>query len=276
MRLKDFISCACSRNIDKLRMAHTCVNCQRVCCFVRNGTCCVCNQLCRPRCRPRTRQLRRNFSSVRSLLYFVFILVGSTSNDVFADGCNWQNGSCFGVSWPQCEMHHIQGLKSNVRDEKGRTPLHWAARFCEKPEIITALHDRGNNVNVMSGSVFYPIDWVNLQRTPLEFASSHNSAGVVEALVRAGAQTTASEPNGMSALHFAAKHNPSVEVARVLSDATANHCKLTSRHGLTPFQTAIVYDQIDVARVLFCGIDDWGKLNDIVGKEKLVRIKEQF
>lgn len=272
MRLKDVIFCACNRNIDKLRLAHTCLNCRRVCCFVRKGTCCICNQLCRRR----PRRPRRNFSSVRALFNFVFIFVASTSNNVFADGCNWQNGSCFGVSWPQCEMSHIQALKSNVRDEKGRTPLHWAARFCEKPEIITELHNKGNDVNVVSGSVFYPIDWVNLQRTPIEFASSYNSAGVVEALVQAGARTTASEPNGMSALHFAAKHNPSVDVAMVLSDATANHCKLTSRHGLNPFQTAIVYDQIDVARVLFCSADDWGKLNDVVGKEKLVRIKEQF
>ena len=65
--------------------------------------------------------------------------------------------------------------------------------------------------------------------TPLHLAAYGNSAGVVKALLTAGANIEAREEDGWTPLHAAARHSDSPDVVNALLAAGANPKALTFR-----------------------------------------------
>ena len=96
----------------------------------------------------------------------------------------------------------------DARDEKGRTPLHIAARHSKKPVIITALIKAGAKVSARTNQGF----------TPLHVAAANNNTPViVKTLLRAGAKLNARTQIGWTPLHMAANN----KITAALLDAGA-------------------------------------------------------
>eukprot|EP00755_Sulcionema_specki_P036721 Sspe_Gene.107515::Locus_85681_Transcript_1_2_Confidence_0.857_Length_401::g.107515::m.107515 len=86
-----------------------------------------------------------------------------------------------------------------------------AARCNPRAEVLGVL--------LAAGAPLEVVDF--LQRTPLHFAASHNTAEVVEYLIERGAHIGAFDGNGYSPLILAAADNPRPEVLDVLLAAGA-------------------------------------------------------
>ncbi len=96
----------------------------------------------------------------------------------------------------------------DARDEKGRTPLHIAARHSKKPAIITALIKAGAKVSART----------NLGLTPLHVAAAKNKTpAILNTLLRAGAKLNARTQIGWTPLHMAANN----KITAALLDAGA-------------------------------------------------------
>ena len=113
------------------------------------------------------------------------------------------------------------GADVEVRDEKGRTPLHYGAVVGR--EVVIALLDAGVNVNVREK------DGV----TPLHVAVS---ADVATALIAAGATVNARSREGTTPLHHAAtRPDPATLAALIAAGADVNAAR---RDGTTPLHLA--------------------------------------
>ncbi|MDE0408823.1 MAG: ankyrin repeat domain-containing protein [Alphaproteobacteria bacterium] len=74
------------------------------------------------------------------------------------------------------------GADLRARDENGMTPLHWAARFIENPEVVSALVTAGANPNARG----------KIGHTPLHWAAGFNvNPAVVSTLLDVGADPKA-------------------------------------------------------------------------------------
>ena len=109
-------------------------------------------------------------------------------------------------------------------------PLHRAARYSTRPEIIRSLVSAGAEVGAR-----WPI--VNkCNETPLHFAARHNpNPAVIEELAAAGAKVGAHARNKRTPLHLAASRNPNPQVLRALANRGAkldarDHRRRTALH----------------------------------------------
>ncbi|MDE0716697.1 MAG: ankyrin repeat domain-containing protein [Rhodospirillaceae bacterium] len=132
--------------------------------------------------------------------------------------------------------------RANVssRDNRGYTPLHYAAANSNNPRIIRLLLRRGASVNALD----------NLDSTPLHFAALSNPDPVIsELLLKNGANLQSrSRATGGTPLHSAAQ-NWSVPVLKLLlewgGDVTA-----TDSDGATPLHLAARNLNPDIAKLL--------------------------
>ena len=117
---------------------------------------------------------------------------------------------------------------------RGITPLHAWVRYCEDLEILTALLDFG-----------FPLE-ARTERgeTPLMEASSFVRAGVIEALLDAGADPHARSDDGRTALHYALQRNASPASALALIRGGADPMALTSE-GDSPFQMLLGSERVE-------------------------------
>ena len=95
----------------------------------------------------------------------------------------------------------VAGVDLNARDERKRTPLHWAASHNKNPEVLKVLLAAGAGVNAQD-------EW---KSTPLHWAALRGNSAVVETLLAAGADPMARAKGNDTPLHWAAANkNPAV------------------------------------------------------------------
>jgi len=97
----------------------------------------------------------------------------------------------------------ISSLKDvNVRDEKGFTPLHYAAREGHV-DLVKLLMSYGADLNARNED-----EW-----TPLHKASLHGHVEVIKLLLAGGADVNAADPIGITPLYLASAHNHTEAIA---------------------------------------------------------------
>jgi ankyrin repeat protein len=134
--------------------------------------------------------------------------------------------------------------KIDVKDEGGRTPLHWACRS-DQLEMVELLVGSGAAVdvqdqylnaplhslasrNLSDGMVFLiergaDVDVVNYERmTPLHLAAESGSNAAARVLIAAGADLEIKNDRGRTALILCARERGDASTARVLLEAGAN------------------------------------------------------
>lgn len=83
------------------------------------------------------------------------------------------------------------------RDGHGKTPLHWAAEFCAKPEVIASLLKEGADIHVRD----------KRGRTPLHFAAIRNIPEIVEFLLNKSASGATQDADGKTPFDYAQKND---------------------------------------------------------------------
>ena len=105
------------------------------------------------------------------------------------------------------------GADVHVRDKKGNTLLHLAARFSKVQEVVAALTKAGADVNARRKN-----GW-----TPLHAAAVYGGYWPVSAaLLKAGADVNAVDRSGWTPLHWAVQADADPALMRVLLNAGAN------------------------------------------------------
>ena len=93
----------------------------------------------------------------------------------------------------QVKLLFSEGSDVNEKDDKGMTPLHYAAYYGQR-EVAKVLIAKGANVNATDAS----------GQTPLHLAAKFGSKYVPELLIAAGADVNARDNAGNTPLHYAA------------------------------------------------------------------------
>ncbi len=141
------------------------------------------------------------------------------------DEAYWKNANSGGI------IGNIEtnGKDVNARSPNGLTPLHLAAMYSDKPEVIEILIERGANVHACD----------SIGRTPLHFAAGDNqNPEITKTLLENGAKPNARDASGHTPLHHGADSesiNP--DVIMVLLEYKADG-KLKGYNDETPFQCA--------------------------------------
>ena len=134
-----------------------------------------------------------------------------------------------------------EGHDVNSRDNKGQTPLHFAANRGQK-EILEVLLANGADIEARDGR------WHN---TALLNASVRGRKEVVELLLEKGANIEAKDGNGGTPLNLTSGYGTSVhtDVIQLLLDRGAD---IESRGNVdcTPLQTAVAVGRKEVAELL--------------------------
>ena len=122
-----------------------------------------------------------------------------------------------------------RGANINAKDDRGLTPLHYAARSSTDSSVVALLLDRGSEVNATSTEGF----------TPLHAAVSGNTEpSVIELLLDRGADIEARDQNDATPLHHAVLFvNEDPSVLKLLLARGADVSAHT-RHGDTACQFA--------------------------------------
>ena len=130
----------------------------------------------------------------------------------------------------QLEEYIAKGADVNAKDERGYTPLIYAAKNNKNPEIIETLLKNGADIEAKD----------KIGSTPLMFATIMNPE-VVETLLKYEADVNAKNEDGWTPLMFAIKYKQSPEIIETLlkngADSTA-----TSNPYLNPFMVATLYN----------------------------------
>lgn len=126
----------------------------------------------------------------------------------------------------------------NIRDYKGRTPLHWAATRGDI-SAVGLLLDNGADVDVQDEG----------KATPLILAASSGSVRTIELLLLAGANALIKDIRGSQALHYVSRHQKDIAPVKLLIQAGATvNCR--NVHGLTPFIGAAIKNRYEIGRYL--------------------------
>ena len=120
-----------------------------------------------------------------------------------------------------------QGAHVDTKDSTSQqTPLHWAARS-GTPQAIHTLVRHGANIEELA----------NLGR-PLHYAAAFNGYDTVEALINSQANVNSWDINEETPLHWAARWQQDVEVARLLIRAGSRQGDISLK-GQSPYDLAV-------------------------------------
>lgn len=154
-----------------------------------------------------------------------------------ADCAGWDTWGFF----KQATLQHVRGclaagVRVNIRDSEGQTPLHRAAVYAADPAIIRALVGAGAAVNARDDNGLTPL---HNAATVAGAIAGGVTAGpnVIGALVAAGADVNARADLDTTPLHFAALRNPNPAVITALANAGAD-VNAWNEFGTTPLHLA--------------------------------------
>ncbi|XP_076285725.1 uncharacterized protein LOC143211701 isoform X2 [Lasioglossum baleicum] len=132
-----------------------------------------------------------------------------------------------------------KGANVNVKDNDGQTPLHSAANS-DKLEVVKYLiEEKGANVNVKD----------NDGQTPLHSAAKSDKLEVVKYLVDKGANVNVKDNDGQTPLHSAAKSDK-LEVVKYLIEEKGANVNVKDNDGQTPLHSAADHGKLEVVRYL--------------------------
>jgi glyoxylase-like metal-dependent hydrolase (beta-lactamase superfamily II) len=139
----------------------------------------------------------------------------------------------------------------NVKDETGRTPLHWACRGVHM-EVLQYLIENGADVNARDENSV----------TPLHSLSYRGESQAMELLIRKGADVEATDDGGLVPLLYAAYGGHEVAAAILIK----NGAKVNARDntGLTAVDLAEDQGHVKLARYL---IANGGELTPVADPE---------
>lgn len=135
------------------------------------------------------------------------------------------------------ELFLAAGMKPDVKDSKGRTPLMWGASNGHA-STVKALLDIGADVNAVD----------NRGMTPLMEASSRGMTEIVRLLIERGANVNSMARDGMNGLLLASAEGHAV-IVNILIDRGAN-VNATNRDGRTPMILAASNGYAEVVKAL--------------------------
>jgi len=159
----------------------------------------------------------------------------------------------------------------NIKDENGRTPLHWAARGTNN-EVLAYLVEKGAGLNVLDNNGTAPLHSlasrgnadgirvllakgadINIQspdkNTPLHFAALSRRGEIIRLLVERKADLESPNQKGRSPLVLAAREMAGPDVVRTLLDLGAN-INAADRDGGTALSLAAWRGSADVVSLL--------------------------
>ena len=170
-----------------------------------------------------------------------------------AEECDWNKGFCFGTNWKTATPVEAQGINVRAKDQRGETPLHWAAWHNENIDTIAALIQAGADIHAKD----------NYENTPLHFAALKNkNLDIIAALIQAGADIHAKDNYRDTPLHLAAWNNKNLDIIAALIQAGADiHAK--GKYGRTPLHYAARYNENpDIITALIQAGSDIHAIND--------------
>jgi len=132
---------------------------------------------------------------------------------------------------------NIMVINPNFKDEKGRTPLHYAAE--------------SGNYSMAEKLIGYGAD-VNSRDveglTPLHIACRKGFVNIAELLIEAGADVNAKTLKGQTPLHYAAFYNH-FEIAALLIEKGAS-ADARNSFGATPLHYAVYNENVELIKLL--------------------------
>ncbi len=134
------------------------------------------------------------------------------------------------------------GADINVQNKngEGETPLHYAARHNENPDVINILLKAGADINARNDN----------DVTPLHYAAYNDeNPDVINTLLNAGADINARDGYGGTPLHHAAYNNENPDVINALLNAGTN-INARNNNDATPLHYAAANNNPDVINIL--------------------------
>jgi hypothetical protein len=136
------------------------------------------------------------------VLAFSFSCADWNNKDDHIKADFWREATRSSISDCVQDMGFVMGFSATDRDDEGSTPVHWAARFSENPEVIAALLTAGADVNAANkrGS------------TPLHEAAGFNpNPDITMSLLAAGADGAIQNSDGKTPFDEAQKNESLIE-----------------------------------------------------------------
>ena len=149
-------------------------------------------------------------------VYFIWSLgLEVTNSEAIADDLceKWNTYEFFAQTNTSTLSHCLNSHSPNARGDFGETPLHYAARLNQNPEVIELLLKAGAHLHERD----------DFGETPLHYAAGFNqNPEVIELLLKAGAHLHERDDSGETPLHGAAGSSKNPEIIELLLKAGAD------------------------------------------------------
>ncbi len=170
------------------------------------------------------------------------------------------------------ELLLSKGNNTEVKDNHGCTPLHYAAK-CSKLDIVNLLYTKGANIKAKNKNGKMPLDFINLflkgsgkdiknsdkdwpkSWKPLHYAAYNGNVGIVQEMFELLLKESNNDINvrdgkyEYAPLHVAVYYNRTGMV-KFLLDKNAD-IEAKDKYGYTPLHHAVRYSTLNMTRLLY-------------------------